>query len=178
MLVIYSLYCRWTRLCCRTRGIIRGQFFKWNDSGFSPKVGVAMQKSELQTENQSCSQTDPQNPNHIAQKTCPSSVWALLQKTPPQRLLESIYHLPRKHYPINSENFRSGNGNKKIFDKVRGPGRVMSCSPHRYNRYHILFEKARSGNGNQEIMRVDVLGVGNVFVAHDKLDYLSNCPTS
>ena len=25
----------------------------------------------------------------------------------------AVYHLPRKPYPINSENFKSGNGNKK-----------------------------------------------------------------
>ena len=34
------------------------------------------------------------------------AIWGL------KRLLRK-YHLPRKHYPINSENFKSGNGNKK-----------------------------------------------------------------
>ena len=36
-----------------------------------------------------------------------------LPNTHPLRLPFLYYHLPRKHYPINSENFKSGNGNKK-----------------------------------------------------------------
>ena len=46
-----------------------------------------------------------------------------------------LYHkLPRKHYPIGSENFKPGNGNKTRFDKDRGPSRVMSRNSHKYNR--------------------------------------------
>ena len=38
----------------------------------------------------------------------------------------SLYHLPQKHYPINSEMFESGYGNEKCCDKDGGPRRVMS----------------------------------------------------
>ena len=59
-----------------------GADFQGNDSGFSPKVRVTSQKSELQAKSRSYSGAEPQNPNRIAQKRSPNQVEALLQKTP------------------------------------------------------------------------------------------------
>ena len=57
-------------------------------------------------------------------------------------ILGGVYHLPRKHYPINSENFKPGNGNKKEFDKDRTLRQVMSCNSHKCNRYWVSFSNS------------------------------------
>ena len=44
-----------------------------------------------------------------------------------------------KYFPITSENFKSGNGNKH-FDKDSGPRRVMSRNSRKYNRYWVIFQ--------------------------------------